>query len=135
MILLNGESGPVGWHTGYVTPMHKYVLPQELCYETTAAHCKLTSLVVSSAQMGYVLRFQSSLTTVSSLIQTGKPFMYVHATDPDDPTTPHAQLTYSILHHFPNPYSDMLFQIDSTTGAISPSRTGMSNYSSVKKQA
>uniref|UniRef100_U3J5I2 Cadherin-17 n=1 Tax=Anas platyrhynchos platyrhynchos TaxID=8840 RepID=U3J5I2_ANAPP len=65
--------------------------------------------------------------------RAGKPFMYVHATDPDDPTTPHAQLTYSILHHFPNPYSDMLFQIDSTTGAISPSRTG-SFYLDPQKQ-
>ncbi|NXK47490.1 CAD17 protein, partial [Chauna torquata] len=63
----------------------------------------------------------------------GKPFMYVHATDLDDPTTPHAQLTYSILHHFPNPYSEMLFQIDSVTGAISPSRTG-SYYLDPQKQ-
>ncbi|KFV69206.1 Cadherin-17, partial [Dryobates pubescens] len=63
----------------------------------------------------------------------GKPFMYVHATDRDDPTTPHAQLTYSILHHFPNPYPEMLFQIDSVTGAISPSRTG-SYYLDPQKQ-
>ncbi|NXU41486.1 CAD17 protein, partial [Drymodes brunneopygia] len=54
----------------------------------------------------------------------GKPFMYVHAIDRDDPKTPHAQLSYSILHHFPNPYAQMLFQIDNATGAISPSRTG-----------
>jgi len=51
--------------------------------------------------------------------------MRVHATDLDDPTTPHAQLNYSIPHHFPNPYSEMLFQINSLTGEISPSRTGM----------
>ncbi|NXY15586.1 CAD17 protein, partial [Atrichornis clamosus] len=63
----------------------------------------------------------------------GKPFMYVHATDRDDPATPHAQLSYSILHHFPNPYSEMLFQIDSATGAISPSRTG-SYYLDPQKQ-
>ncbi|NXP33550.1 CAD17 protein, partial [Leiothrix lutea] len=63
----------------------------------------------------------------------GKPFMYVHATDRDDPTTPHAQLSYSILHHFPNPYEEMLFQIDNTTGAISPSRTG-SYYLDPQKQ-
>ncbi|NXF85279.1 CAD17 protein, partial [Eubucco bourcierii] len=63
----------------------------------------------------------------------GKPFMYVHATDRDDPSTPHAQVTYSILHHFPNPYSEMLFQIDSVTGAISPSRTG-SYYLDPQKQ-
>ncbi|CAM5089323.1 unnamed protein product [Eretmochelys imbricata] len=54
----------------------------------------------------------------------GKPFMYVHATDHDDPTTPNAQLSYSILHHFPNPYIQMLFQIDNVTGAISTSETG-----------
>ncbi|KAK1192806.1 CAD17 protein, partial [Pygoscelis papua] len=63
----------------------------------------------------------------------GKPFMYVHATDRDDPTTPHGQLTYSILHHFPNPYTEMLFQIDSVTGAISPSKTG-SYYLDPQKQ-
>ncbi|NXR30332.1 CAD17 protein, partial [Zosterops hypoxanthus] len=63
----------------------------------------------------------------------GKPFMYVHATDHDDPTTPHAQLSYSILHHFPNPYEEMLFQIDNVTGAISPSRTG-SYYLDPQKQ-
>lgn len=51
--------------------------------------------------------------------------MCVHATDRDDPTTPHAQLSYSILHHFPKPYEEMLFQIDNVTGEISPSRTGM----------
>ncbi|NXH46025.1 CAD17 protein, partial [Dicaeum eximium] len=63
----------------------------------------------------------------------GKPFMYVHATDRDDPTTPHAQLSYSILHHFPNPYEEMLFQIDNVTGAISPSRKG-SYYLDPQKQ-
>ncbi|NXV68662.1 CAD17 protein, partial [Molothrus ater] len=63
----------------------------------------------------------------------GKPFMYVHATDRDDPTTLHAQLSYSILHHFPNPYAEMLFQIDNATGAISPSRTG-SYYLDPQKQ-
>ncbi|NXL56734.1 CAD17 protein, partial [Chordeiles acutipennis] len=63
----------------------------------------------------------------------GKPFMYVHATDRDDPTTPHAQLTYSIFHHFPNPYPEMLFQIDNVTGAISPSKMG-SYYLDPQKQ-
>ncbi|NXP68915.1 CAD17 protein, partial [Chloropsis cyanopogon] len=63
----------------------------------------------------------------------GKPFMYVHATDRDDPTTPHAQLSYSIFHHFPNPYDEMLFQIDNATGAISPSRKG-SYYLDPQKQ-
>ncbi|KAM9235648.1 cadherin-17 [Leptosomus discolor] len=63
----------------------------------------------------------------------GKPFMYVHATDRDDPTTPHARLTYSILHHFPNPYTEMLFQINNVTGAISPSKMG-SYYLDPQKQ-
>uniref|UniRef100_A0A8C9MIB4 Cadherin 17 n=1 Tax=Serinus canaria TaxID=9135 RepID=A0A8C9MIB4_SERCA len=63
----------------------------------------------------------------------GKPFMYVHATDRDNPATLHAQLSYSILHHFPNPYDEMLFQIDNATGAISPSRTG-SYYLDPQKQ-
>ncbi|NXA85701.1 CAD17 protein, partial [Melanocharis versteri] len=63
----------------------------------------------------------------------GKPFMYVKATDRDDPKTPHAQLSYSILHHFPNPYETMLFEIDNATGAISPSRTG-SYYLDPQKQ-
>ncbi|XP_010004805.1 PREDICTED: cadherin-17 [Chaetura pelagica] len=63
----------------------------------------------------------------------GKPFMSVHATDADDPSTPHAQLTYSILHHFPNPYTEMLFQIDNVTGAISPSKAG-SYYLDPQKQ-
>ncbi|XP_074841804.1 cadherin-17 [Carettochelys insculpta] len=54
----------------------------------------------------------------------GKPFMYVSATDRDDPTTPNGQLSYGILHHFPNPYSKMLFQIDNATGAISTNELG-----------
>ncbi|NXI38684.1 CAD17 protein, partial [Galbula dea] len=65
--------------------------------------------------------------------RAGKPFMRVHATDRDDPTTPHAQLTYSILHHFPNPYPEMLFQINNLTGEISLSRTG-SYYLDPQKQ-
>ncbi|NXA76575.1 CAD17 protein, partial [Thryothorus ludovicianus] len=71
--------------------------------------------------------------TVRQNSRPGKPFMYVHATDGDDPKTPHAQLSYSILHHFPNPYDKMLFQIDNKTGAISPSRTG-SYYLDPQKQ-
>ncbi|NXX54267.1 CAD17 protein, partial [Scopus umbretta] len=63
----------------------------------------------------------------------GKPFLYVHATDRDDPATPHAQLTYNILHHFPNPYTEMLFQIDNVTGAISLSKMG-SHYLDPQKQ-
>ncbi|XP_054842028.1 cadherin-17 [Eublepharis macularius] len=58
--------------------------------------------------------------------RAGKPFMYVTAHDRDDPNTPHGQLIYSIFHHFPSPYPEMLFQIDNVTGAISTSLTGAS---------
>ncbi|KAH1178162.1 cadherin-17 [Mauremys mutica] len=64
----------------------------------------------------------------------GKPFLRVHATDRDDPTTPNAQLSYNILHHFPNPYKWMLFQIDNVTGAISTSENG-SRLLNPQKQA
>lgn len=119
------EGEPVGWYTGNVTFAYKHGLQWEADYETMVAPHKLPSWLESSTQMDYVLRFQSPLTTAPFLIWTGKPFMQVHATDRDDPTTPHAQLRYSILHHFPNPYGEMLFEIDSVTGEISPSKTGM----------
>ncbi|KAM9165650.1 cadherin-17 [Pangshura tecta] len=64
----------------------------------------------------------------------GKPFLCVHATDRDDPTTPNAQLSYNILHHFPNPYKWMLFQINNVTGAISTSEAG-SRLLNPQKQA
>lgn len=50
--------------------------------------------------------------------------MHVTAFDRDDPSTPNAQLRYSILHHFPNPYNEMLFQINDITGDISPTLAG-----------
>nr|XP_034981624.1 cadherin-17 [Zootoca vivipara]XP_034981625.1 cadherin-17 [Zootoca vivipara]XP_034981626.1 cadherin-17 [Zootoca vivipara] len=56
--------------------------------------------------------------------RAGKPFTYVTATDRDDPTTPHAQLSYSISKHFPDPYQTMLFQINNVTGAISTTAAG-----------
>nr|XP_006003494.1 PREDICTED: cadherin-17 [Latimeria chalumnae] len=54
----------------------------------------------------------------------GKTFMFVYATDMDDPATPNAQLSYSILNQMPNPYNTYLFQIDKKTGAISTSEKG-----------
>ncbi|XP_053104161.1 cadherin-17 [Hemicordylus capensis] len=63
----------------------------------------------------------------------GKPFMQVTASDRDDPTTPHAQLRYSILQHFPNPYQEMLFQIDNITGAISTSLAGFQYLDPLKE--
>ncbi|KAJ7339000.1 hypothetical protein JRQ81_012902, partial [Phrynocephalus forsythii] len=56
--------------------------------------------------------------------RAGKPFMYVTASDRDDPSTPHAQLSYSLRQHFPNPYHNMLFQINNVTGAISTTPAG-----------
>ncbi|KAH0617566.1 hypothetical protein JD844_015956 [Phrynosoma platyrhinos] len=56
--------------------------------------------------------------------RAGKPFMYVKASDRDDPTTPNGQLSYKIRQHFPNPFPEMLFQIDNVTGAISTSEAG-----------
>lgn len=54
----------------------------------------------------------------------GKPFMYVHATDKDDPRTPNAQLSYSILNQIPEHDQLFLFQIDNATGAISTTPDG-----------
>lgn len=51
--------------------------------------------------------------------------MYVIAFDRDDPSTLHAQLSYSILHQFPStPGTEMYFQIDNVTGAISTTVAG-----------
>ncbi|KAK9403158.1 cadherin-17 [Crotalus adamanteus] len=50
----------------------------------------------------------------------GKPFMYVAAFDLDDPSTLHSKLSYSILQQFPSVEgTEMYFQIDNVTGAIS----------------
>lgn len=49
----------------------------------------------------------------------GKPFMYVNATDLDDPATPNGQLFYQIVIQLPKINNVMYFQIDNKTGAIS----------------
>lgn len=49
----------------------------------------------------------------------GKPFIYVNATDKDDPSTPNGQLTYHILIQLPSISSVMYFQINEKTGGIS----------------
>ncbi|XP_063155558.1 cadherin-17 [Candoia aspera] len=55
----------------------------------------------------------------------GKPFMYVAAFDLDDPSSLHSQLSYSILHQFPSLFTtEMFFQIDNVTGAISTTLAG-----------
>ncbi|XP_013921052.1 PREDICTED: cadherin-17-like [Thamnophis sirtalis] len=66
----------------------------------------------------------------------GKPFMYVTAFDRDDPSTLHAQLIYSIVHQFPRlPGTDMYFQIDNVTGAISTTAAGKTSLDSTKGNA
>ncbi|XP_044280260.1 cadherin-17 [Varanus komodoensis] len=64
----------------------------------------------------------------------GKPFMFVRATDHDDPSTPHAQLSYSIVQHFPSPHKEMYFQINNITGAISTTVAG-AKYLDPEKEA
>lgn len=49
----------------------------------------------------------------------GKPFMYVNATDLDDPATPNGQLSYHILIQLPKVSEIMYFQINNKTGGIS----------------
>ncbi|XP_043923288.1 cadherin-17 [Protopterus annectens] len=65
----------------------------------------------------------------------GKPFMYVRATDQDDPETPNAQLSYSILNQIPDDDHLFFFQIDNATGAISvtPDGRNLLNPSNVKE--
>uniref|UniRef100_A0A8C6QHF8 Cadherin-17 n=1 Tax=Nannospalax galili TaxID=1026970 RepID=A0A8C6QHF8_NANGA len=54
----------------------------------------------------------------------GKPFMYVNATDLDDPTTPNGQLFYEIVIQLPKINNVMYFQINNKTGAISLTQEG-----------
>ncbi|XP_006761275.1 PREDICTED: cadherin-17 [Myotis davidii] len=49
----------------------------------------------------------------------GKPFMYVNATDLDDPDTPNGQLFYQIVMQLPKINNVMYFQINNKTGEIS----------------
>ncbi|XP_062935929.1 cadherin-17 isoform X1 [Cynocephalus volans] len=54
----------------------------------------------------------------------GKPFMYVNATDLDDPATLNGQLFYEIVIQLPKINNVMYFQINNKTGAISLTREG-----------
>ncbi|KAJ8353883.1 hypothetical protein SKAU_G00214500 [Synaphobranchus kaupii] len=49
----------------------------------------------------------------------GKPFVKVSATDLDNPDTPNARLSYSIVNQIPDRLKKPLFQINSITGDIS----------------
>ncbi|XP_008051725.1 cadherin-17 [Carlito syrichta] len=62
--------------------------------------------------------------TVRQNSRPGKPFMYVNATDLDDPATPNGQLFYQIVVQLPNVDNVMYFQINNKTGAISLTREG-----------
>ncbi|XP_068995515.1 cadherin-17 [Embiotoca jacksoni] len=54
----------------------------------------------------------------------GVPFTQVFALDRDDPETPHARLSYSLVSQIPNKNNIVLFQIDPSTGEISTTEEG-----------
>ncbi|XP_037658951.1 cadherin-17 [Choloepus didactylus] len=62
----------------------------------------------------------------------GKPFMYVNATDLDDPATLNGQLTYEIVIQLPKINNVMYFQINNKTGAISLTLEGSRELDPVK---
>ncbi|XP_036914633.1 cadherin-17 [Sturnira hondurensis] len=62
----------------------------------------------------------------------GKPFMYVNATDLDDPATPNGQLTYQIVMQLPKVNEVMYFQINNKTGGISLTREGSQELDPIK---
>ncbi|XP_061811044.1 cadherin-17 [Nerophis lumbriciformis] len=54
----------------------------------------------------------------------GVPFIRVFASDRDDPSTPNAQLRYSLVSQIPSKNNTLLFQVDAITGEISTSQQG-----------
>ncbi|KAM6909589.1 cadherin-17 [Xenentodon cancila] len=54
----------------------------------------------------------------------GIPFTQVFASDLDDPETPNAQLSYSLVSQIPNNHNILLFQINPITGEISTTEEG-----------
>lgn len=62
----------------------------------------------------------------------GKPFMYVNATDLDDPNTPNAQLIYQIVMQLPMINDVMYFQINNKTGEISLTFEGSKELDPIK---
>ncbi|KAM9353461.1 LOW QUALITY PROTEIN: cadherin-17 [Symphorus nematophorus] len=54
----------------------------------------------------------------------GVPFTRVFALDRDDPETPNAQLSYSLVSQIPNKQNTLLFQVDPETGEISTTEEG-----------
>ncbi|XP_068942667.1 cadherin-17 isoform X2 [Petaurus breviceps papuanus] len=70
--------------------------------------------------------------TVRQNSRPGKPFIYVNATDRDDPTTLHAQLFYRIAVQLPKINDVMYFQINNKTGGISLTRAGSQELDPLK---
>uniref|UniRef100_G3R9G1 Cadherin-17 n=1 Tax=Gorilla gorilla gorilla TaxID=9595 RepID=G3R9G1_GORGO len=62
----------------------------------------------------------------------GKPFLYINATDLDDPATPNGQLYYQIVIQLPMINNVMYFQINNKTGAISLTREGSQELNPAK---
>ncbi|XP_004431226.2 PREDICTED: cadherin-17 [Ceratotherium simum simum] len=62
----------------------------------------------------------------------GKPFMYVNATDLDDPASPNSQLIYQIVIQLPKINDIMYFQINNKTGGISLTLEGSRELDPVK---
>lgn len=62
----------------------------------------------------------------------GKPFMYVNATDLDDPATLNGQLSYEIILQLPKIRDTMYFQINNKTGGISLTREGSQDLDPIK---
>ncbi|XP_035527563.1 cadherin-17 [Morone saxatilis] len=54
----------------------------------------------------------------------GVPFTRVFALDRDDPKTPNAHLSYSLVSQIPNKHHSLLFQINPNTGEISTTEEG-----------
>ncbi|XP_058131707.1 cadherin-17 [Dasypus novemcinctus] len=64
--------------------------------------------------------------------RAGRPFMYVNATDLDDPATPNGQLAYEIVIQLPTIGNAMYFQINKQTGGISLTQEGSQELDPVK---
>ncbi|KAM6967481.1 cadherin-17 [Aplochiton taeniatus] len=56
--------------------------------------------------------------------RAGEPFARVFATDLDDPKTPNADLSYSLVKQIPNQQDTLFFQVNSVTGEISTTEKG-----------
>ncbi|KAM6995239.1 cadherin-17 [Tautogolabrus adspersus] len=62
--------------------------------------------------------------------RAGVAFTRVFALDRDDPETPNAHLSYSLVSQIPSKHNTLMFQIDSNTGEISTTEQGESTLRS-----